>query len=280
MTNNIADKTPLPPEPKSDPEVGRITRSSSNNIFYIGIDRPEKLNGFTPEMFREMALAYTEYENEKNAFCAIVFSHGPHFTAGIDLPKIAPLMRSGNREYLHPKNLIDPLSLRGLIRTKPVICAVRGITFTYGVELMLSSDITVAADDCRFSQLEVLRGIMPTGGATIRFVERAGWGDAMKYLLTGMEFNSEEAYRMRLVQEVVSPNMVFSKAKELAESIVSAAPLAVKETIRNSKKAQEFGQKAAVDEFDEVQTKLSLSNDAKEGVKSFKEKRKPKFTGS
>ena len=111
---------------------------------------------------------------------------------------------------------------------------------------MLSSDITVAADDCRFSQLEVLRGIMPTGGATIRFVERAGWGDAMKYLLTGMEFNSEEAYRMRLVQEVVTPNMVFSKAKELAESIVSAAPLAVKETIRNSKKAQEFGQKAAV----------------------------------
>ena len=185
MTNNIADKTPLPPEPKSDPEVGRITRSSSNNIFYIGLDRPEKLNGFTPEMFREIALAYTEYENEKNAFCAIVFSHGPHFTAGIDLPKIAPLMRSGNREYLHPKNLIDPLSLRGLIKTKPVICAVRGITFTYGVELMLSSDITVAADDCRFSQLEVLRGIMPTGGATIRFVERDGWGDAMKYLLTG-----------------------------------------------------------------------------------------------
>ena len=280
MNNHIADETPLSPEPKSDPEVGRITRSFSNNIFYIGIDRPEKLNGFTPEMFREMALAYTEYENKKNAFCAIVFSHGPHFTAGIDLPKIAPLMRSGNREYLHPKNLVDPLSLRGLIRTKPVICAVRGITFTYGVELMLSSDITVAADDCRFSQLEVLRGIMPTGGATIRFIERAGWGDAMKYLLTGMEFNSEQAYRMRLVQEVVNPNMVFSKAKELAENIVSAAPLAVKETIRNSRKAQELGKKKAVDEFDEVQTKLSLSNDAKEGVKSFKEKRKPRFTGN
>ena len=145
---------------------------------------------------------------------------------------------------------------------------------------MLSSDITVAADDCRFSQLEVLRGIMPTGGATIRFIERAGWGDAMKYLLTGMEFNSEQAYRMRLVQEVVNPNMVFSKAKELAENIVSAAPLAVKETIRNSRKAQELGKKEAVDEFDEVQTKLSLSNDAKEGVKSFKEKRKPRFTGN
>ena len=59
-----------------------------------------------------------------------LFSHGPHFTAGIDLPKIAPYMKSGNREYLHPKNLIDPLSLRGLIRTKPVVCAVRGIIFT------------------------------------------------------------------------------------------------------------------------------------------------------
>ncbi len=94
-----ADETPIPPSPDVDSEIGRITRSFSENIFYIGIDRPKKLNGFTPEMFREMAQAYTEYEKNDEAYCAIVFSHGPHFTAGIDLPKRAPLIQSGDREF-------------------------------------------------------------------------------------------------------------------------------------------------------------------------------------
>ena len=274
------DETPPPPSPEADPEIGRITTNLKENIFYIGIDRPTKLNGFTPEMFRQMAEAFTEYENNTDALCALIFSHGPHFTAGIDLPKIAPLMKSGNRDYLHPKNLIDPLSLRGLIRTKPVVCAVRGITFTYGVELSMSCDVTIAADNCRFSQLEVLRGIIPTGGATIRFIQRAGWGNAMKYLLSGLEFNSEEALKMNIIEEVVKPNEVFTRAKEIATSIAEAAPLAVKETIRNAKLAIEKGQKAAVSEFDSVQEMLASSNDAKEGVEAFKNKRKPKFKGN
>ena len=276
----LKDKTPPSPLPAVDPEIGRITTNLKDKIFYIGIDRPTKLNGFTPEMFKQMAEAFTEYENNSNALCAIVFSHGPHFTAGIDLPKIAPYMKSGNREYLHPKNLIDPLSLRGLIRTKPVVCAVRGITFTYGVELSLACDVTVAADNCRFSQLEVLRGIMPTGGATIRFVQRAGWGNAMKYLLSGLEFDSQEALKMNIVEEVVQPEAVFSRAEEIAISIAAAAPLAVKETIRSAKLALEEGREAAVKEFDSVQEMLASSNDASEGVEAFKNKRDPNFNGN
>ena len=276
----IIDETPIAPSPDVDPDIGRITSFLSEKIFYIGIDRPTKLNGFTPEMFRQIAEAYTEYENNSKALCAVIFSHGPHFTAGIDLPKIAPYMKSGKREYLHPKDLIDPLGLRGLIRTKPVVCAVRGITFTYGVELSLACDITIAADNCRFSQLEVLRGIMPTGGATIRFVQRAGWGNAMKYLLSGMEFNSEEALKMNIVQEVVTANKVFSRAKEIAKSIASAAPLAVKETIKSAKIALEKGREAAVSEFDVVQEMLALSNDANEGVEAFKNKQTPNFKGN
>ena len=276
----LKDKTPPSPLPAVDPEIGRITTNFKDKIFYIGIDRPTKLNGFTPEMFKQMAEAFTEYENNSNALCAIVFSHGPHFTAGIDLPKIAPYMKSGNREYLHPKNLIDPLSLRGLIRTKPVVCAVRGITFTYGVELSLACDVTVAADNCRFSQLEVLRGIMPTGGATIRFVQRAGWGNAMKYLLSGLEFDSQEALKMNIVEEVVQPEAVFSRAEEIAISIATAAPLAVKETIRSAKLALEEGREAAVKEFDSVQEMLASSNDASEGVEAFKDKRDPNFSGN
>ena len=81
----------------------------------------------------------------------------------------------------------------------------QGITFTIGIELMLAADVVVAASDCRFSQLEVKRGIMATGGATIRMVERAGWGNAMRYLLTGDEFDVATALRLGFVQEVTAP---------------------------------------------------------------------------
>ena len=102
------------------------------------------------------------------------------------------------RGSVYPLGSIDPLSLRPPIRTKPLVCAVQGICFTLGIELMLAADIVIAADDCRFAQIEVKRGIMPTGGATVRMVERAGWGNAQRYLLTGDEFGAAEALRLGL----------------------------------------------------------------------------------
>ena len=102
----------------------------------------------------------------------------------------------------------------------------------------------------------------------------------MKYLLSGIEFNSEEALKMNIVQEVVPADKVFTRAKEISENIASAAPLAVKETIKNAKIALEQGRESAVSEFDSVQKMLASSNDAKEGVESFKSKQKPNFKGN
>ena len=102
------------------------------------------------------------------------------------------------RGTVFPVGSVDPLSLRPPIRTKPLVCAVQGICFTLGIELMLAADIVIAADDCRFAQIEVKRGIMPAGGATVRMVERAGWGNAQRYLLTGDEFGATEALRLGL----------------------------------------------------------------------------------
>src|SRR5919201_1442833 len=88
------------------------------------------------------------------------------------------------------------LDLRDPRRTKPLVAAVQGFCFTLGIELMLAADIVVAADDCRFAQLEVKRGIMATGGATLRMAERAGLGCALLHLLTGDEFGAAEALRL------------------------------------------------------------------------------------
>ena len=185
---------------EADNNKGRINRKLIQNIFFIDIDRPKKLNGFTPYMFKEIAKAFTEYEKENNALCAIVYTSGRNFCAGMDLTQVSPYLKKGDHNYIHPKGYVDPLGLKNKIRTKPVICAVKGITFTYGLELMLAADIALAENKTRFAMLEVKRGLLMTGGATIRFVERSGWSNAMKYLLTGLEFDSKEAFRINLIQ--------------------------------------------------------------------------------
>ena len=167
---------------------GRISTERMDRVLAIGIDRPRKLNGFSPKMLIELAEAFTAFERDENAWVGLLFAEGANFTAGLELDKVAPIMRE--RGTVFPVGSIDPLSLRPPLRTKPLVCAVQGICFTLGIELMLAADIVVAAEDCRFAQIEVKRGIMPAGGATIRMVERAGWGNAQRYLLTGDEFGA------------------------------------------------------------------------------------------
>jgi enoyl-CoA hydratase/carnithine racemase len=248
-----------------------------DGLFLIGIDRPAKLNGFTPHMLRSMAQAYTSYEHDADARCAVVYAEGEHFTAGLDLPKVAPHL--GSDSLMVEENEIDPFDLRAPFRSKPVIFAVHGICFTLGVEMMLAADIVIAASDTRFSQLEVKRGLMPTGGATIRMVERAGWGNAMRYLLTGDEFDAATALRFGFVQEVVDPGQQLARATEVAQQVAQQAPLAVSATINNARLALYEGPVAARAEFGKIQRGLLASEDFQEGLRSFKEKRPSRFSG-
>ena len=256
---------------------GRIVTEKRGRIFIIKLDRPKKLNGFSVRMIRELAEAYTAFENHTDAWVGLLCAAGPHFTAGLQLDQIGPFMARG--ESLWPDGAIDPFGLREPKRSKPLVVAVQGITFTIGIELMLAADIVVAAHNCRFAQLEVKRGIMATGGATIRMAERAGWGNAMRYLLTGDEFDAATALRLGFVQEVVAAGEEFGRALALAEKIAAQAPLAVRATIASTRLAVELGQGAAAAQFRTVQAGLANSADATEGVASFVAKRDARFTG-
>ena len=262
---------------QTDPTEGRITTELRDGLFLIGIDRPEKLNGFTPVMLRAMAQAYTRYEHEPEARCAVVFAEGANFTAGLDLPKVAPYL--GGNTLLVDEGEIDPFESRAPFRSKPIVFAVHGICFTLGIEMMLAADIVVAAADTRFAQVEVKRGLMPTGGATIRMVERAGWGNAMRYLLTGDEFDAHTALRLGFIQEIVEPGRQRERAMELARIIAAQAPLAVTATIGNARVAQREGPAAASALFGSTQTRLLASEDFQDGLRSFREKRAPRFRG-
>ncbi len=256
---------------------GRVTTEKRGRIFIIKLDRPKKLNGFSVKMIKELAAAYTAFEQDEDTWVGLLCAEGPHFTAGLQLDQIGPFMARG--ESLWPEGAIDPFGLRDPKRTKPLVVAVQGITYTIGIELMLAADVVVAAHNCRFAQLEVKRGIMATGGATVRMMERAGWGNAMHYLLTGDEFDAATALRFGFVQEVVPAGEEFARALAIAEKIAAQAPLAVRATIASSRKVVEQGQDAAVAEFRAVQARLAGSEDAKEGVASFVDKRDARFAG-
>ena len=259
---------------------GRIVCEARGHLLLIGIDRPAKRNGFTPTMFRELGAAYSRLDDESDLRVGVLHAFGDHFTAGLDLPTLAPLMQRGERAVplgdVEPTDLGTPGYRR---RVKPMVAAVKGITFTLGIELMLAADIVVAADDCRFSQLEVKRGIMATGGATLRMAERGGLGNALLHLLTGDEFGAAEALRLNFVQKVVPAHQVLDEAVGIAETIARQAPLAVVATRRNALKAVEFGPIVAMQEFIDTQARLANSADAAEGVRSFVEKRSARFQG-
>lgn len=262
--------------PERHPE-GQIIVEKRGPVLLIGIDRVEKRNGLTPKMFRELGEAYTLLENDPTVFVGLLHAEGEHFSAGIDLPLMAEFRKEG-KPYV-PLSLVDPGQLREPYRKKPVVAAMQGICYTIAIELMLAADVVFAAQDCRFSQLEVKRGIMPGYGGTFRFIERAGWGNAMRWLLTGDEFSAAEAYRIGLVQEVVPVGEQFERALAYARRVAEQAPLAVQATIENSRLALGQGWIHAATHCTAKNTFLYGTEDAAEGRKSFVEKRSAKFVG-
>jgi enoyl-CoA hydratase len=258
--------------------VGRVNVDVvDDHILTMEIDRPAKLNGFTPEMMDELVDAFTRLDDDGDLWCGVVTAAGPHFTAGLDLPRWADRMQGGQRSA-EREGLVDPTALGRTCR-KPVVYAVKGITYTVGIELMLGGDIAVAADDCRFRQHEPLRGIHATGGATMRFVERGGWGNAMYHLLTSDEFGASEAHRIGLVQEVVPAGQEGDRALALARLVCEGAPRAVQATKASSLRYLMQGQEAARAALGPTQAELAATEDFQEGLRSFVEKRPPRFTG-
>lgn len=255
----------------------RITVERDGHILLIGFNRPEKRNAADFQLLQELALAYGELERDPELRVGLVFAHGDHFTGGLDLADVAPRIGADGLNIV-PDGGIDPWQIVGPARTKPVVVAVQGICLTLGIELILASDISVAANSTSFGQIEVARGILPFGGATLRFPRAAGWGNAMRWLLTGDSFDAAEALHMGLVQEVVADGAQFDRARELAGRIAAQAPLAVQATLANARQAvTDFDGAAAA--LQPALVKLAGSEDARIGMQSFLTRTTPEFQG-
>jgi len=262
----------------SEEENGIVRTKREGNSLIIEVDRQEKMNGFTPEMFEGISEAFEVLEKDSELWVGVLCFAGKHSTAGLDLPRFFGPNSGSVQDSSLSENRPDAFALKRRC-TKPIVAAVQGITYTIGIEMLLAADIVVAAEDCRFCQLEPKRGLAVFGGAHVRYIQRAGWGNAMYHLLRADEFDAARAKELGFVQEVVSTGSQLERAKEIAREIGQCAPVALQEIKRASQVYLEFGEAAAFAEIDNMRRVTLATEDAKEGMQSFIEKRDPQFKG-
>jgi enoyl-CoA hydratase len=256
----------------------KITIERRGHIVLIGINRPHIFNRIDPETYHALAKAYHDFDKDPLLRAAMLFGHGENFSRGIDVDAFTSLAKTGKPTAVG-EGEIDPLGKASRLK-KPVIAVVHGDTWNLGHELHLAADIRIASADVRFSQDENAHGRFPGGGATIRFVREAGWGNAMRYMLTGDHWGAEEALRMGVVQ-AIAPDRVsaLEVGVAMAEKIAACAPLGIRMTLNSAHLTIDQSEQIAFSKLDEQYGALYRTEDFIEGRKAEAEGRPPIYHG-
>jgi enoyl-CoA hydratase len=256
-----------------------ITVERRGAIVLIGLNRPFIQNRLDPPTRVRLAETLYQYEHDPTLRAAVLFGHGENFSRGIDVDASQAAIIAGRRTLSVP-NVIDPLGKTLPHRTKPIVAAVHGDTWNLGHELYLASDIRVAAADTRFGQDENTHGRFPGGGATIRFVSEAGWGNAMRYMLTGDHWTAEESFRMGVTQQVApTREAALDAAVAIARKIAACAPLSIKATLRSAHQVVDPIEADALSKLDAEYGALYRTEDFVEGRRAEAEGRPPRYQG-
>jgi enoyl-CoA hydratase len=256
----------------------KITVERRGEIVLIGINRPQAHNRFDPDAFFGLAMAYHDFDNDPGLRAAVLFGHGDNFSRGIDVDAFAPLARTGS-PFAVKDGMLDPFA-RTQQLSKPLVVVVHGDTWNMGHELHLVADIRVASADVRFGQDENTHGRFPGGGSTVRFPREAGWGNAMRYMLTGDHWGAEEAYRMGVIQEIApGPAEALEAGIGLARKVAACGPLGIKTTLESAHVSIDESEAAAFAKLDEQFGGLFHTEDFLEGRKAEADGRPPVYQG-
>jgi enoyl-CoA hydratase len=240
----------------------------------VTMNRPQQLNALSYGLVRDLALAMQELDQDGEIRVIILTGGEKVFAAGADIKEMAAL-----GPFDEP--VLERLAYRDRINliSKPIIAAVSGFALGGGCELAMSCDIIIASENARFGQPEVNLGIIPGSGGTQRLTHLLGKHRAMELILTGDFLSAAEAERLGLVNRVVPGELVLEEAKNIARKIAGKPPLAM----RAAKQAVLKAANAPLDEGLDFERKsfylLLASEDRKEAMAAFLEKRKPQLKG-
>src|SRR5438105_3818912 len=232
----------------------------------------------TPTRVR-LAETFYQYEHDGSLRAAVLFGHGEHFSRGIDVDASQAAIVAGRRT-LTSTEVIDPLGKSQPHLSKPVVVVVHGDTWNLGHEIYLAGDVRIAAGNTRFGQDENTHGRFPGGGATVRFVREAGWGNAMRYMLTGDHWDAEESYRMGITQQIApTPEAALEAGIAMARKIAACAPLSIKATLRSAHQMIDPVEADALSKLGAQYAALYRTEDFIEGRRAEAEGRPPQYKG-
>jgi enoyl-CoA hydratase/carnithine racemase len=248
-----------------------------NQIAYVTVNRPDKLNALNMATMEELRAAFTAIKEDAAVRVAILTGEGQKaFVAGADIGELSKHNPISAKEYTHKgQAVLDLIENLG----KPTIACINGFALGGGCELAMACSMRIASDNAKLGQPEVKLGIMAGYGGTQRLPRMVGKGVAMQLLLTGDQIPAAEALRVGLVNEVVPQPDLVKRAEEIAAKIIANAPLAIQYTME----AVNHGMEMTLEEGLYLEATLfgicCSTEDKNEGTKAFMEKRAANFAG-
>ncbi len=259
----------------------------SNHIATITLNRPERLNAMSSGLRRDLNLALDEVENSDDVWAVILTGEGRGFCAGADVtqmrqaegeqPAAAPRQEAQEGMMSRFSQAALPIRIREL--PQPVIGAINGVAVGMGLSIALSCDIRVASDQARFASIFIKRSIMPDNGATFLLPTQVGPGIAAEMTLTGNIYDANWALSKGLVNKVVPHDKLMEEAMAYAETIAGNPPIGVRLTKRLLYKTNMAGLQQAIDNENNYNRQTDDTEDKKEAIVAFLEKRQPSFKG-
>jgi enoyl-CoA hydratase/carnithine racemase len=263
-------------------EYHDITYEKRDGIAIATLDRPEQLNSFRDNTFREVLDVLEDVESDLNVRCLVLTGNGRAFSAGQDLRELQQVLEAGASSPASHANLerLQEITRRIVSLDRPVIVAVNGVAVGAGVEIAIASDIRIASENASFAFPEVRHGLFETNGVMFFLPRIVGYGRAMEWLLTGRRVSADEALAAGLVTHLVPADQLVPKALELAEEIKGNAPISVRLIKKTGLEALTLDLESVLAKEVEGMKECLVSSDLQEGVHAFLEKRRPAFSGT